>query len=96
MDNSLIIDAVRAALERGGQHILIAPDGGVSIWPDTDATVTRCKDCKNWGCTFVSVMEGMFEETRTCNITEMATKPDDFCSYAEVKDNADGETPLSS
>lgn len=89
MDNSVIIDAVCAALEKGGQHILIAPDGGVSIWPDDCTDITRCKDCKKW-------IDMIFKDgtIRACELTEIATKPDDYCSYAEAIDNADGETPL--
>ena len=82
MDNTLIIDAVRAALERGGQHILIAPDGGVSIWPDDCAYITHCKDCRKW--IDMIYMDGMI---KACELTEMATKPNDFCSYAEAIDN---------
>ena len=82
MDNSLIIEAVRAALEKGGQHILIAPDGGVSIWPDECANLTHCKDCKKWA-------NMTFEDgtIAVCVLTEMATKPDDYCSYAEAIDD---------
>lgn len=90
MDNSVIIDAVRAALVKGGQHIMIYPDGVVSIWPDTDTTVTRCKECRQW----VDMMSAD-GTVKGCELTEMITKPDDYCSYAEAIDNADGETPLS-
>lgn len=86
MDNSLIIDAVRAALEKGGQHIMISPDGGVSIWPDTDATVTRCKDCGKR-----VDMVYMDDKIVACELTEMATKPDDYCSFAETI-NGGGDT----
>ena len=43
----ITLNVVRAALEKGGQHILIAPDGGVSIWPG-DCDITRCNDCRKW------------------------------------------------
>lgn len=86
MDNSVIVDIVRAALEKGGQHILIAPDGGVSIWPD-DCDITHCNDCRKW-----VDMTCMYGKIKACELTEMATKPDDYCSYAEAIDDADDET----
>lgn len=79
MDNSVIIDAVRAALAKGGQHIMIAPDGGVSIWPDTDTTVTHCKDCRKW--IDMRYPDGMI---KVCDLIDRATKPDDYCSHAEA------------
>lgn len=78
MDNSVVIDVVRAALEKGGQHIMIAPDGSVSIWPDNCGDVTHCKDCRKW--VDMVYMDG---KIKACELTEMATKPDDYCSYAE-------------
>lgn len=30
-----ILQTVRAALEKGDQHIMVSPDGSVSMWPDT-------------------------------------------------------------
>lgn len=86
MDNSLIIDAVRAALVKGGQHIMIAPDGSVSIWPDDCANITHCKDCRKW--VDMVYMDG---KIKACELTEMATKPDDYCSYAETL-NSGGDT----
>ena len=87
MDSLMIVNVVRAALEKGGQHILIAPDGGVSIWPDTEYAVTCCKDCKNWVLTCKGDGHGGFEKYRACHITEMKTESDDYCSYAEAIDN---------
>lgn len=78
----ITLNVIRVALEKGGQHILIAPDGGVSIWPNECANLTHCKDCKKW-------VDMMFEggTIKACEMTEMATKPDDYCSYAEAIDD---------
>ena len=73
--NEIMFDIVRRAIEKGGQHILISPEGGVSIWTD----VTCCQDCKKW-------VDMAFEDgtIKACELTEMATKPCDYCSYAET------------
>ena len=79
----ITLDVIRAALVKGGQHIMIAPDGGVNIWPDDCANITRCKDCRKW--VDMAYRDG---KIKACELTEIGTKPDDYCSYAEAIDDA--------
>jgi len=46
MDRTLVIETVMAALDKGGCHMTVYPDGQVSIWPENMAP-GPCKDCKH-------------------------------------------------
>lgn len=80
-------DVLPAAYCAGWNGLL----GLIEKAPTVDAeVVVRCKDCKwfadnnggEWyGCQ-------MFQVVR--NTPEDAPKPDDFCSYGEIKDGGDG------
>ena len=35
MNVDMVIQTVKAALDKGDQHIMVSPDGSVSMWPDT-------------------------------------------------------------
>ena len=81
----IILDVIRAALVKGGQHIMIAPDGGVSIWPDECANLTHCKNCKKWEKDQPALDE--LTDTHRCGLHLIFTKPYDYCSYAEEIDD---------
>lgn len=53
----------------------------------------RCEHCKKWERDQDPMDERL--DTHLCTRCMFFTAPDDYCSYAEVLDNADGETPLS-
>ena len=61
MDALMILNAVRSALENGGQHILISLDGGVSIWPELKtATWVEEPDRENhWHCSVCGSVWGL-------------------------------------
>lgn len=78
----ITLNVVRAALEKGGQHIMIAPDGGVSIWPDECANLTHCKDCKHWDNT----SEGRYVGGWCfCEKLQFSTSSKFFCADGEER-----------
>ena len=42
----------------------------------------RCKDCKRWG----GILHFAYKNLRECVKSHYLTKPDDYCSYAERKE----------
>lgn len=51
------------------------------------ARVTRCKDCKHYG---MGVCLKIYSDGNAHPEAWQSRKPEDFCSYGERKDDADG------
>lgn len=69
---NLVVDVDRDELLKALQYDRHQYEKG---YADRDAELVRCKDCK-W-----------FEDFKWCNDLGAMMKPDDFCSYAERRDD---------
>lgn len=78
VEKELIVEIVKAALDKGGQHIMVDPDGGLSIWPDAgDEAVSECRwyneitgICDNDACPACAEKCRCIEHVEICRYAE--------------------------